>query len=166
MVAAGIFSEDRRGNPTRTYGGFGGTSCSVADGERLTMALALEEEESNMVALVSDSQAAIQTIFNLGKGHPPRSHIEARIKAALLHRDTRDIGVCWVRGHIGITGNENADKRAEFESFLGEISGSNRIATEEGVRVLSRATRKSYRQQPGFNPRTCEWNRHSMSAYT
>ena len=33
---------------------------------------------------------------------------------------------------------------------------------EEGARAISRATRKTYRPQPGFNPRTCEWNRHSL----
>jgi len=130
------------------------------------MALALEKEEAPMIALITDSQAAIQTVLNLGKGRPPRSHIEARTKAALLKHNRRDVWVCWVRAHIGITSNEKADKRAEFESFLGEISGSRGIATEEGVRAFSRAIRKSHRQQPGFNPRTCEWNRHSMSAYT
>ena len=34
------------------------------------------------------------------------------------------------------------------------------------MRAISRATRKTYRQQLGFNPGTCEWNRHSLSAYT
>jgi len=59
-----------------------------------------------------------------------------------------------------------ADGRAEFESFLGQISGTAWTATEEGVRATSRATRKSYRQEPGFNPRSAEWNRNSLSAYT
>ena len=118
-----------------------------------------------MIALVSDSQAAIQTIHNLSKGQPPRSQIESRIKEA-LRSQTRDIGILLVRGHIGVSDNEKADKRAEYESFLGEISGKGRIATEEGERAISRATRKTWRQQPGFNPRTCEWNRHCLSAYT
>ena len=33
-------------------------------------------------------------------------------------------GVPWVRGHIGIAGSGKADKRAEYESILGEISDS------------------------------------------
>ena len=165
QVAAGVYSEDRKGNPPRTYGAFGGSSCSVADGERLAIALASEEEEVDMIWQLSDSQAAIQAVRNLSKGKPPRSHIECRIKKALLDR-TRDIGILWIKGHIGIPGNEEADKRAEFESILGELSGARRIATEEGVLARSRATRKSFRLQPGYNPRSCEWNRHSLSALT
>ena len=165
QVGAGVYSHDRRGNPLKTYRAFGGSISSVADGERLAIALALEEETSNMIALVSDSQAAIHTVHNLSKGQPPRSHIEIHIKNALKSK-TRDIGILWVRGHIGIAGNEKGDKRAEYESILGEISGTARTATEEGVRAISRATRKTHRQQPGFNARSCEWNRHALSAYT
>ena len=164
-VAAGVFSENRKGNPERTYGVFGGATCSVSDGERLVIHSALEMEDWDMIGLLFHPQEVIQTVHNLSKGQPPRPHIESRIKAALKsHR--RDLGILWARGYIGISGNEKADKRAEFESFLGEISGRSRIATGEGVRAISRATRKTYQQQPEFNPRTCEWNRHSLSAYT
>ena len=75
-----------------------------------------------------------------------RSHIECRLKAVLKTK-SRDIGVLWVRGYIGIDGNEKADKRAEFESILGEISGKDGIVTWEGVRASSRATRSTYRQE-------------------
>ena len=74
-----------------------------------------------MICLVSDSQAAIQTVHNLSKGQPPRSQIESRIKDA-LRSPNKDIGL-WVRGHIGIPGNKKADKRAEYESILGRSRG-------------------------------------------
>ena len=45
----------------------------------------------------------------------------SRIKVALKSK-TRDIGILWVRGHIGIAGNEKANTRAEVKSRLG-ISG-------------------------------------------
>jgi len=164
-TAAGVYSHDRKGNPPRSYGSFAGNISSVEDGERLAIALALEKEEAEMIAIASESQAAIQSIRNISKGVPPRSQIECRIKKALT-AGTRDIGILWVRGHIGICGNEQVDKQAEFESILGTISESSKIATEEGMKAISKATRKCFRQQPGFNPRTCEWNRQALSAYT
>jgi len=94
QVAAGVFSEDRKANPSQTYGTFGGPLCSVADGERLAIALALEKEESNMIAIISDSQAAVHTVWNLSRGQPPRSDIELRIHQA-LRKDSRER---WLTG--------------------------------------------------------------------
>ena len=59
---------------------------------------------------------------NTPKGTPPRSDIGRRIKAALS--TDKDVGILWVRSHIGIKGNETADKRAEDEFILGDISGA------------------------------------------
>ena len=92
----------------------------------------------------------------------PTSPLPHRMPQESTRIQDKDYGDC----HIGIHGNEKADKRAEFESILGEISGKDRIATEERVHATSRATRKAFRLQPGFNPTTGEWNRHSLSAYT
>ena len=95
-----------------------------------------------MICLVSDSQAAIQTVHNLSKGRPPVPTSSAGSKE---HSNPRqETGILWAKGHICIPGNEKADRKAEFESILGEISGKNRIATEEGVRARSRATRKVF----------------------
>ena len=46
--------------------------------ERLAIALALEEEEGEMIAIVSDSQAAIQIVLILAKEHHPTSSAELR----------------------------------------------------------------------------------------
>lgn len=135
------------------YGGYVGELATMADGELHAMNLALGTEDSEMLALLSDSQAAIQSIVNMSRGAPLRLGIEVQIKSALTENVTRDIKVAWVRGHIGITGNEKADKRAALESILGNIRGTARIVTEGGVRTASRAIRKLARTRSGFGLR-------------
>ena len=124
----------------------------------------METESHNMLAIASDSVAVVRTIHNLSKGVPPRSHIERRIKAA--RRSDKDIGVLWVRSHIGIPGNERADERAEYESFLGEVALSPQEGTEEGLRALGKAVRKAARVEAGYGQRRVLWDRHALSAYT
>lgn len=163
-TAAGTYCQDKFNEDT-TYGQYAGELSTVADAERLAIALVLEKEDTNMLAIASDSQAALATLGNISQGHPPRSGIEKRIKTALTLNPHRDVGYLWVRAHIAIRGNELADKRADYESILGDISGATQIATPEGVRARSRAVRKSTRTEAGFGQRRSEWNRHSLSAY-
>jgi len=117
-----------------------------------------------MIAIISDSQAAVQTVRNLSRGQAPRSNIKVRIKQA-LRKETRDIEILLAIGHIGIKGNEKVDQRAAYESFLGQISGSAGIATEEGVSAMSRPTPSPIVKNQ-FNPRSAEWNKHALSGYT
>ena len=118
-----------------------------------------------MICLVSDSQVAVKSVHNIRKGHPPHSYIERRIKEA-LRSQIRDVGILWVRGHIGIPGNEKGDNREEYESILGELTRTPTIATEEGMNASSRAIRKRYRQQEGYNLRMYEWGRQELSTYS
>ncbi|KAF8422185.1 hypothetical protein EV426DRAFT_706332 [Tirmania nivea] len=167
IVASGIYTMDRRGDEEKTYGGFLGDCASVADGELLAVQRALQKEDRSMVAILSDSQAAIQTISSMSRGAPPRSSIEQEIKEILVQAsETRDVKVVWVRGHIGIDGNERADKRAAFESRLGLIRGTERTVTEGGIRAASKAIRKEARTRTGYGKRRCEWDRRALSAYT
>jgi len=80
------------------------------------------EREPGMLAIASDSQAAITTAHRLSKGEAPRSGIEVRLKN-LLMREGREIGVLWVRSHINIPGNEKADRRAALEGIQGTRPG-------------------------------------------
>ncbi|KAF8453659.1 hypothetical protein BGX38DRAFT_1268461 [Terfezia claveryi] len=99
------------------------------------MHLALSRDEREMLAILLDSQAAIQAIVNMSRGAPPRTGIKAEIKAALTENQVRDVKVVWVRDHIGIEGSEKADRQAAFESILGQIRGSPRTVTEGGIRT-------------------------------
>ncbi|RPB19969.1 hypothetical protein L211DRAFT_852760 [Terfezia boudieri ATCC MYA-4762] len=101
-----------------------------------------------MVMILSDSQAAAQTVSNLSKGAPPtpRSGIEAEIKRTLVNStDFKDVRISWGRGHIGIKGIEKAEPEAIFESCLGNLTGTGQDAhlrMEGAWRVLGLGTRR------------------------
>lgn len=100
MVARAAYSTDREGGLRDT--------ATVAEGELQEIHLALTTEDSDMVAILSDSQAAIQSISNMSKGALPRSGIEADIKTALVQSaDRRDVKIaglepCWYRREGGL----------------------------------------------------------------
>jgi len=83
---------------------------------------------------MTDSTAAMQTVLSLATYNPPRSAIEAETKSLLMERTSLD-ATSWVRSHTGIIGDEKADTRAVFDLALGQIAGSQRIATEGGITV-------------------------------
>ena len=164
--ASGVYSEGVSGTPTRGYGSHLGTggATTVADAERLAIALALEQEHpAQPLAILSDSMAAISTLRNLAKGNPPRSGIEGRMKQAL--EGEREVGVAWVRSHIGITGNEIADRLAAFEITRGQGSHQD-LATYEGLREKGRREREEQRTDPGYGNHRTEWGKHALASYT
>ncbi|KAF8451403.1 hypothetical protein BGX38DRAFT_1269417 [Terfezia claveryi] len=154
-----------RGTP-EDYGGFLGDQATVADGELFAMQLALSTEDAELLTILSDSQAAIQAVRNMNTGSPPRCDIEKEIKARVVSNPHRDLQLAWVRGHLGIPGNEKAGRIADFQSHLGEVTGHRCMVTEGGLRASSKAIRKEARMKAGYGIRRVDWNRHALSAYT
>ena len=150
IQAAGVDSAGPCGTTSKSYGEYLGEMTSVADAERLGLALALEREHPEQpLALASDSQAAISTLRSLSKGAPPRSGIEVRLKDALSRR-TGEPGALWVRRHIGIASNERADRKANLTRVIGNAHGDPGLTTFEGLREKGRSRRADARTAPGF----------------
>ena len=120
------------------------------DGGRLAIAIVLEEEESDMICLVTDLQAALGTSFNLAWGQAPPTHVKRRIMVALTD-SRRGMGALWARAHIGIPDNEKADKQPGFGFIFGSLRGSNRLAREDRVQTMSKQVSRAVRRQLSFN---------------
>ncbi|KAF8427706.1 hypothetical protein EV426DRAFT_682711 [Tirmania nivea] len=141
-------------------------SCTVADGEEKGISLALHSSGANKLLILTDSMASKQALSNLSRGAPPRSGIEKEIKDLLHRQGNRETAIGWVRSHIGIPGNEKADRRAAYESALGRIAGTQQVATAAVIRAAAKARRKDMRSEPGFGINRSLWHRHAMAAYT
>jgi len=66
--------------------------------------------------------------------------------------------------HIGIPGNERADRHVSFESHLGVVANTPGTVSEEGIRAISRARRREERHKKGFGLRRSDWHRKAAPA--
>ena len=81
--------------------------------------------------------------------------------------NNQDTAIAWVRAHIQIPGNEEADALANWASHLGEVAGSTRTITEGGIRTKGKRERAEMRRREGFRLGTAtDWTRQALSAYT
>ena len=98
----------------------------MADAEEVGVMLGWES--SNIVAL--ESQGVIQRIANLQYGEP-KSWIEEKL---VQQMQTGPRYLMWVKGHTGVRGNEEADRRAREEVRTGEWKNATGIATPWGIK--------------------------------
>jgi len=75
-------------------------------------------------------------------------------KEALILRRAVPTAIAWIRSHIGIHGNVQADLQAEFHSHLGVVALKPRTATQERIRARSRGQRAADRSHPGYGINT------------
>jgi len=109
---------------------FLGTLATVMDAEMLGIAGAWEE---GYTVVKSDSQAAIKRCQNLASGaQEARSWIDERAVKAMNKGGERRLE--WVKGHSGVEGNEQADKRAREGVERGVWRSDPSLATPAGIR--------------------------------
>jgi len=69
-TASGVYSEESRGSPNREYGTYLLQFASVGDAERSAILLVLDNEDTSMPALESDSMPAIpRSNSSAAEGH-------------------------------------------------------------------------------------------------
>ena len=169
-AAAATVAASRRYTPPPPSHKYLGTLATVADAERQGILLSLRTlRHDHSVLLLSDCQAAIDTVTNLTKGQPPRSGIESEIKSLIQERNNsnHDTAISWVRAYVQIPGNEEADRLANWGSYSGATRGSTRTVTEGGLRAKGKQARAQLRSRQGFRLGTAiQFNRKALSAYT
>ncbi|XP_066907282.1 uncharacterized protein [Halyomorpha halys] len=70
-------------------------------------------ECNDNTVIFSDSQAVIQKLTTPGAAESPTEE-KCRNMAAIMKKRGRAIALQWIRGHVGIGGNEQADKLAKL----------------------------------------------------
>lgn len=93
---------------------------------------------NNHVTVITDSRSAIQGILKYNNSHPLITKILEKVKES-----NKFITLCWVPSHVGVDGNEKADKAAKEiidtdETIEGEVPrGDYKCSVRAKVRQLA-----------------------------
>ena len=161
-ASAGTYSN------TGSYGAYLGPYSTVTDAELKAIAIALDKHApANNITICADSRAALAATLGLSKGAPCRSGIERELKRTLQRLEATgvDVYLLWVRAHIGIEGNEKADRTAYAHSWEGDILNYTPTSTPAGIRQASKAIRQEWRTETSYRNKSF-YNSKALAAYT
>ena len=164
MVARACFEPEGRGQGTAV-----GTRATVWDGEIEGIKEAIRHCTAGPVLILSDSQAAIKAMVKAGKRGRARTAALKEAIEGIAEKQQREGGIeqpvmlAWIKAHIGINGNERADKMAKEAS----MHQSGNKVTEGGIKAVWQEMRRNERRVEGFGKgRIIGWNRTSVTAYS
>ena len=146
-----------------------GVTATVWDGEITGMAEVVESfERGERILLLTDSRAAISAVKKAGRTGKARTRELARLMKTVEKREEEGgkgaVALGWVKAHIGIHGNERADKMVK----KGAEKGAETLqVTEGGIRQKGKSWRKEERQVAGFGKgKAVSWNRRQTTTYS
>ena len=146
-----------------------GGTATVWDGEVAGMAEAVKTfERGERILLLADSRAAISAVKKAGRTGKARTRDLAKLLTTIGEREEEDgkgsVTLGWVKAHIGIHGNEMADRMAK----KGAEKGAEILqVTEGGIQQKVKSWRKEERQVAGFGKgKAVSWNRRQTTTYS
>ena len=146
-----------------------GKLATVWDREIKAIAQALTDwNKSGKVIVLTDFQVAIAAIRKAGKTGKARIR-ELRKVMRKIEEGKRAFGpeavsLSWVKSHVGIRGNEEADKRAKSEAE--EEDPKFPVVMEDGLKEAWKKMRKQDRCVKGTGEgRVVKWERKARVSY-
>ena len=99
------------------------SDCSIFTAELYSILLSLKfiENQTTPTIILTDSLSSIQALSN---PHKSKHHLVLKIANLLSSYPIGRVTVEWVPSHVGIEGNENADKLAKAAINLTEITAT------------------------------------------
>ena len=121
--------------------------CSIFTAELYAVADALRlasEDPRERFTIFCDSQSVIEAVGHYDSRHPI---IEEITRALLQISETKRIRICWVPGHVGVSGNERADMEAKRASNTEGPPWNAAIPCKDYYPIIKMVMRREWQRQ-------------------